>query len=217
MLTFLLKNFTLNRLLTIVSIASIGFGMFKGCQEEKERIARLNAEDELLAKISEVTTYKDELGRTVTKTIEYSKTIKQLEQSNDSIEIRLANSLKALDIKESQINSMMTIDVESSSKGLLEQVSQLEWSGDSINSKQDSIPVLKWDDGFTEVVIKGDSIRKTCKHELDVFDAKRKVDRNFFLWRWIGWKKVVDRDMVQIVSTNPDDKIKARTVRIKKR
>lgn len=194
----------------VIAILASLFGMYSMNLANKREAERDNARDELAVKTTEVTTYINANGQLVTKTIEYEKTFEELKNSTDSIEKLLYAAYKASDLKKKQIDKLMRIESQSSGGGLYSRIDTI-YVSDSI----EYIPTIKYfNDGYLDLVVYEDSIKYNYEDNLTVISAKRRVDRKFFLWKLVGWKKVIDKEMVEIISENPKTINKVRVVKV---
>lgn len=212
----------LNKYLTIISlliaVLTSGYGFFMKVRADVLRDERNNAYDELEVKTTEVIKYQNKLGQEVTKTIEYTKKLSQLEQSKDSVELRLYETISASMLKEKQLEKAFAITYEASNKMKYDSIVRIE--NYVLKSSPVKIEPIKYnkiryfDDGYLQATCYPDSLEYTYRENIDVITAKRLIERKFFLWKWIGWKKMVDRDLVEIVSDNPNSSINGRMIRI---
>lgn len=195
----------------IIAILSGVWGIYSSRQATKYKIARDNAQDELTVKTSEVIKYENELGQTVTKTIEYERYISDLEFSNDSLERDLYRTIKASKIREKNLVEAYTVSVSNKSMVEYDSVSYLtNASSEGSIQPVDTIPcneVRYYNDGFTKVISYPDSMLIEDHEKLTILKGSREVDRKFVVWRWIGWKKTIDRNMVEVISSDPKSNI----------
>jgi hypothetical protein len=204
-----IKNWITLISIVIAILASI-FGMYSMHLANKREIERDNSRDELAVKTTEVTTYINANGQLVTKTIEYEKTVEELKNSTDSIEKLLYAAYKASDLKKKQIDRLLSIQSHSSGGGVYTRIDTIRVS-DSI----EYIPIIKhFNDGFLDLVVYEDSINYNYTENFIILSATRLEERDFFLWKWIGWKKKIDKNLIQVSSSNPNSTFKTRTIKI---
>jgi len=169
--------------------------------------------DEITVKTTETIKYQNKLGQEVTKVIEYVQTIDQLECSKDSLEQVVYKTIKASKLKERQLNDAYVIELKSTNSKVFDSVRYVYDTMNYVKSKE-AVEVKFFNDGFLEANIYDNRIDYNYNEQIVLLDAKRALDRKFFLWRWIGWKKIVDRDVVEIVSNNPNSKLNGRKIKI---
>lgn len=219
---------TIKSYLTIISLViavlSSGYGIFMKIRADILKEERNNAYDELEVKTTEVTKYKNELGQEVTRTIEYSKKLSELKDSKDSIEQRLYQTISASNLKEKQLQKALAIELTSTNSKGYDSVALMEINDivvESASFKMEELEPIRYgeiryfDDGFLKAVSYPDSLSYTYSENINIITAKRMIDRKFFLWKWIGWQKMIDRDLVEIVSDNPNSSINGRMIKIK--
>ena len=78
----------------------------------------------------------------------------------------------------------------------------------------DSALVKHFYDGYLDATVYEDSLSYTYDDSIVLIKAERMEDRKFFLWKWVGWKKKINRDMVEIVAANPNSKINGRMIKL---
>ena len=193
-------------ILIIISSGSLLFYKHKAKQYKHERD---NVKDELVVKTKENKTYKNKLGQIVTKTINYEKTIKELSLSNDSIELKMAKVIQASDLKVKQIKKATSIIINSHTS-ILRDTLYVPISDTIYNVIFPLHYKNKWEDALAYK----DSLVSTTYRNIIVLDARRRVPRKFWLWRKLGFKKIINKGMVEVVSDNPTDSIKLRTINI---
>ena len=207
----------------LIAVLTSGYSFFMKVHSDMLKDERNNAYDELEVKTQETIKYKNKINQEVTRVIEYKKTLEQLRNSNDSIEKRLYETISASNLKDKQLKKAIQIEIEASNKSTYDSVVMMEKTS-TVNAAYKMQPVdiapIKYneiryfDDGFLNAVSYPDSLVYTYKEDISVVTAKRLIERKFFLWRWFGWKKMVDRDLLEIVSSNPKSTLNGRMVKI---
>lgn len=210
---------------TIIALLSGAYGLFMKVRADHLENERDNALAELTVKTTEVIQYENDLGQMVTKTYEYEKYIGDLEFSNDSIERKLFQTIKASELKERQLKSAMQVQIEASNSGSYDSVVSVALESKQIDfteemTKMESIKyseIRYFNDGFLNAISYPDTLTYTYNEEITILSAARLVKRDFFLWRWVGWKKKIDMDLIEIVSNNPNSKLNGRIIKIRKK
>ncbi len=144
-------------------------------------------------------------GELVIVVNEYEKDMEALKTSKDSIEQKLYHEIEKLELKEKEVNSLKYIYNQASNviAGIIIQDTIYK---DSIVRIKTSID---FNDGFLHAVLSNDTMLKyQYSEELYMLNVKRKVNRKFFVWRWIGWKKILDKNKFEVRSSNPNAEIK---------
>lgn len=176
-------------------------------KEAKEVQAQLR--DEISVKTTETIKYKNKLGQEVTKQIEYVTTIQQLECSQDSLEQVVYKTIKASDLKLRQLKKAYVLSMNANNSGKYDSVRYVH---DTII---DTVYKVKYfNDGFLNAVIYPDSLTYSYNEQIVLLEAKQRVKRKFFLWKWIGWERIIDRNMMEISSNNPHSKLNGRMIKI---
>jgi len=147
-------------------------------------------------------TYKNELGQNVTVVNEYVAQISDLEHSMDSLEQEVFKAVHSSKLKPKEIKEVIVIKTETVNIGRLD------------TFYIDSIPTLIFDDGYLHAEITKDSFRYQYTESITILRAARKVPRTFFLWKWLGFKKKIDRDLIEIVTANSHTKVKSKFVKL---
>ena len=202
--------------LTIISLLLvITTGVRSVIVEGKLQLKNDNLSDEILVKTTQVVKYKNKLGQEVTKTIEYKKTVTQLVNSNDSLEHQLGVTIQASNMKEKQLKSALVANYNAQGSGgysvLIPKTIDMGEGGsdvtkNSLNPNENlynHLFPLYYTDGYLKAMIYQDSLSYTYHDDFTVLSGYRMIDRNFILWKTIGWKKMIDRDMVEVTTTNP--------------
>jgi hypothetical protein len=152
--------------------------------------------------------YKNANGQMATQILEYQKNISDLGKSYsdmvdqvDSVEMKIKKVIEASKLRERQIEEALYIAMNSKGSGVV------------YTDPETSIKII--DDGFLNCTINDTNYTYSYQEEIFILDASVMRDRKFFLWRWIGWKKLTDKGMVEIVTTNPNNKIKSRKVKLR--
>lgn len=199
--------------LTSITLGGYGFIMKK--QNDKLNVENRNLQDYNTILTTENVTYKNAAGQTVTKTIQYQRDVSDLRHSKDSMEIQIYRVIEASRLKEKQLRDAYAINITAVGGGALGEEFMVEVDNpDSSLLIPDSIPVRPFDDGFLSVLIYPDSLTYTYEENLTLLKAERWDDRKFFLWRWINWKKKTNRDLVEVVSSNPNATQKVRFIKL---
>lgn len=189
----------------IIAILASCFGGYMSWHSSKLKEQRDNANDELRVKTTLVTKYKNDLGQEVTKTIEYKKTVDELRISNDSTEKELYKVIAASKSREKDIEEAYVINVSTKGGGGFIHTTAV----DSM-VKVSTIPckeVRLFDDGFMKIIVTPDSLTYENMEAITLLKSPRRIERKFVVWRWFGWKKTIDRNMVEVVSNNPHSSI----------
>lgn len=187
--------------------------------EGKLQLKNDNLEDEILVKTTQVIRYKNDLGQEVTKTIEYRKTVKQLINSKDSMEYKLGVTIKASKMKEKQLKTALIASYRTEGGGNYTEEekddSNMIYPSNSAPQNQISTYFPKhFNDGYLRADIYKDSLSYIYSDDITVLSGSRMVDRKFILWKTIGWQKMIDRDMVEVTSSNPNAYSLIRKVRL---
>lgn len=199
----------------VLALSAGGYGFYSKVRADRLQNERDNAVDELTVKTEEVITYQNKLDKTVTKTIEYKKSLDLLKISKDSIEKQLYKTAKASNLKSKQITSLTKIIAHGNNTGKFDSVIV---NIDSIFNT--GIPIQEtitkyYNDGFLDVVCTDTSFSYSVNLELDIIDASQLVERTFFLWKWIGWKKLSGKGLVEVTSNIPNSKMLIRKIKTK--
>jgi hypothetical protein len=169
-----------------------------------------NTQTELEVKTGENIITSNKLNQDVTTTYVYEKTIDGLKHSTDSIERSMYKQIKASNLKIKQLNDIISIYSTASGGGVFDS---------TVIIIHDTITIGKtikyFDDGYLSLEVYEDSISYKYNSNYTIIGASHMTERNFFLWRWIGWLKEIDKDLVEIVSSNPNEKFLIRKVKIK--
>lgn len=199
----------------IIAILASGYGLFSKVRADRMQAQRDNAIDELHVKTTEVVTYQNELGQTVTKTLEYARYLDDLRFSNDSLERKIYTTIEASQLKQRQLKEAYAVNMKTTGGGFFAQIMQVPVivPGDT-TSVIDSMQVKYFSDGYLNAIVYADSLTYTYDDTIILIKAARMEDRKFFLWKWIGWKKKIDRDMVEIVANNHNSKINGRMIKL---
>ncbi len=210
-------------LLTIVSIITGVFALVEKAAKLKAINRADNAEIELSVKTTEVITYQNKLGQTVTKTLQYERVISDLEFSNDSLERNLyrtvrASALKTKQIKEAYVVSLKAIGGGTYDSVVVQTVSEVQSDANPYGELYVvPVPTIKYfNDNYADIVIYEDSIKYTYDDDIVLIKAKRKVPRRMQPFKWAGWEwtKTIDKDMVEITSNNPRAKYNGRMIKL---
>lgn len=210
----------LNKLKTYLTLASLLFallsgiyGIYKDALADREKLRADNLQDELVVKTTENISYEDELGRTHTITIEYEKTIEQMKNSIDSVEIALYNSYKSSKLKDKQINSMTAIIATGY------QTSNYTSIDTVYNDTVYLGTIKKYEDDFINIVCTEDSITYIPTVKIDVFKSFRLIPRKIQPFKWLNSKweltKLSDKEQVEIITNIPNSKVLVRQLKIK--
>ena len=197
---------------TLIAVLSGGYGFFMKVKNDRLANERNNLEDRLTVMTTENITYENELGQTVTKTLVYERYIEDLEHSNDSLERSIYKTIAASNLKAKNIKEATVVTISSNGGGVFDSVTTepVVMSSGSI----DSVMVKHFNDGYLDATIYEDSLSYTYNDSITLLKAPRMVDRKFFLWRLVGWKKKTDRDMVEVVSANPNSELNGRVIQL---
>jgi len=215
------KQERMNRLKTYITIASLIvallsglYGFYSSVRADIQKRRADNLQDELTVKTTEVMTYQNAAGQTVTRTIEYEKTIKQLKNSKDTIEQELYKAYKASNLKDKQIKALTKIIVDGQGGGSYADIDTL-WITDTIYKGT----IKKYRDNFIEIYCYEDSLDYKTHLELDVLEAGRLVPRKFQPFRWLNHKwelqKLTDKGLVEITTNIPNSKVFVRKIKAK--
>lgn len=183
----------------------LGFAWQKHNAAVKAINQRDNALAEMQTKTGQLETYQNERGQTVTKILQYEKYIGDLEFSKDSLEAEIYKTVKVSKTKKKLIREATVIYIKSESSGPL---------------KVDTTILISeefgrvFNDGFLNALIFSDSLFYEYDEKIVLIKAQRVVERKFIIWRWIGWKKKINRDLVEITSNNPNSKLNGRFIKL---
>ena len=195
-----------------IAVLAGGYGFISKVRADRAEAEANNYRAELLVKTTEVVTYQNKLGQTVTKTYEYERDIADLEHSKDSLEQSLYRTIKASKVKANKVTEATIVSIESKGGGTFDSVrtEPVVMSTGSV----DSVVVKHFNDGYLDATIYEDSLSYTYNDSITLLKSPMMVDRKFFLWRLIGWQKKTDRDMVEIVSANPNSELNGRVIQL---
>jgi len=211
-----IKSFVTMASLVLALLAGF-FGLFSKIHADKMQNERDAALDELKVKTTESYTYRNELGQTVTQTIEYQKKISDLRNSNDKLEKKIYNQIKASQLKKKQLKSVVLVASESSGGGVFDSV-QTILQQDKETAALDSVyhynTIKFFNDGFLDLKVYEDSLLYSYRDSITIATAAQRVARKFFLWRWLGLKKLIDKDIVEVTFDNPVTINKIRYIKI---
>ena len=209
-LLLLLKRNWLKIVIVLLIISSLGYGYTMRKKAIKAEAERESLRAEMLTKTGQVETYKNEIGQTVTKLLEYEKHISELEFSNDSLEVEVYKTASAAQVKKKDIREAMVVYMKSANSGKVEK--------DTIFVYNDSLSVdtiyKTFNDGFLNASFNDSVLKYTYDEKIVLLKSIRKVKRNFFLWRWVGWKKKINKNLVEISSDNPNSKLNGRVIKL---
>jgi hypothetical protein len=206
-----IKNYILLFLL-IITLISGGFGFYFYKHSKNMERQRDNANDRMDVLLNDVTTYKNKNGELVMKTLEYERYVGDLENSNDSLERTIYKTIQASNIREKNLKEAYAILLSSHNGGLVHRDTTV--IHDTINNTVITNSTLTYDDNFLKLTIINDSLDYTYNELITLLKASRRVDRKFIIWRWINWKKTIDRNMVEIKSNNPNSSFDGRIIKI---
>jgi len=216
----IIKHIDLKQIKIILSMLLIISTIYLAIRNQKLKEQKEKAEAEISIKTTEIIQYKDEIGRTITKTLEYSKTIEQLKFSKDSIEKRIYTELKRSDIKNKQITSLMYGYLESKNtiKGIYkDSLLLLKNKKDTIFLERKLSKIIKFDYPFINATVILDSVPKMTyskKEEIyGVTTSERPVSK-FFIFRFLGIKLGKKQSYIQVKSTDPNTNITIRKIDI---
>ena len=211
MLSLLTKILSKNGLIVAALItALLGFGvaMAKNKQMKKAIEERESLRAEMLTKTGQVETYKNKIGQTVTKLLEYEKHISELEFSNDSLEIKVYKTANASKVKKKDIREAFVVYMQAANSG------PVRIDTVFIDSLRIDTIYKTFNDGFLNASFNDSILKYTYDEKLVLLKSIRKVKRNFFLWRWVGWKKKINKNLVEISSDNPNSKLNGRVIKL---
>lgn len=206
----LLRKNVFKIVLIVLMLLSLGFAwtMYKKALEAINQ--RDSARAEMQTKTGQIETYENERGQSVTRLLQYEKYIGDLEFSIDSMEVELHKTIKSSRTKEKRIREATVVYVKAKNSGPI--------LADS--SRADSVGVINeeigrvFNDGFLNALIFSDSLFYQYDEQIVLIKAQREVDRKFFLWRWLKWKKKINRDLIEISSSNPSSKLNGRFIKL---
>lgn len=170
-----------------------------------------NLQDELEVKTDSNKTYINKIGQLTTTTIEYTKSIEGLKYSKNDIEKKLYSKIKASDLKIKQLTGAISVINNTIGGGKYNYVDTVY-----VSDTTEYIWGSKYfNDGYLNLLVYEDSITYIYQDSLYILSAKRQIDRKFILWKWIGWKKTIDKEMIEVISANPKTKNKIVKLKIK--
>lgn len=209
---------------TVIAILAGGYGFFMKIRNDVLEMERDNARDELTVKTTETIRYKNELGQEVIKVLEYEVVINDLECSQDSLEREIYRTIQASKLKERQLTEAISVNIESKNKGVYDSVRYIfDTTIMALDGAREQLAELEskstkevryFNDGFLALISYPDSLNYTYTENITLLKAHRLVDRKFFFWKWIGWKKMIDRDFIEIKSNNPNSQLDGRIIKL---
>lgn len=209
LLNLVRKNvFKVVLIVLIILLAGFAWQMRKKALDAENR--RDGAIAEMQTKTGQIKVYENERGHWVTQLLQYEKYIGDLEHSFDSLEVELHRTIKASQTKEKRIREATVIYMRAENSGPI--------LTDSLTLDSSVVVVEEigrvYNDGFLNALIFSDSLFYQYDERIVLIKAQREVDRKFFLWRWFKWKKKINRDLIEISSSNPNSKINGRFIKL---
>ena len=199
MKTKIILFLTIIMILLIIFVASL---VKKTVSLSREKA---NLEIELDVKSQEQTRVVNSNGELLFSVNEYQKDIESLKKSKDSIEQKLYQEIEKLELKEKQVNKLIYIYKQASNTIVGDVIRDTIYLDSIIRISNH----ISFDDGFLKAQLSNDTVLKyQYSEELFLFDLKRKVQRKFVVWRWLGWKKIIDKNKYEVRSSNPNAEIK---------
>ena len=194
--------------MVVLIISLIGTSYYYHNQSEISKTEIRSLGRELSTKTNDVKRYKDKDSINVVAIQKYTSTIDKLKVSNDSIEKKLYKKSKASDLEVKQLQEALYAQVHTESSG--DTSTMVIYKTDTINS----IDSLKINDGFLELIATTTDYHYTYDIEIYGIKAVELVDRNFFLWRWLKWKKLSYDEFIELSTNNPDSKINGMLIKL---
>ena len=203
------RNLKLNIVLISLIVIAILIVILRSTIHSLDKVKQLNdnLQVELKVKTSVVETYKNKEKQTVFTIVAYTKALNDLNNTNDSIEKLLYKTHKASKLKDKQIKHLLFISGTTTNDGVFDTVYRI---------KRDTIyqTIKYYDDGYLSLTVNDDSVHYKYTDSLIVSSGATLVKRKFFLWRWLGFKKCTNMDMIEVVPSNPKTKLKLRYIKL---
>tara|TARA_R110000851_G_scaffold160786_1_gene304103 strand:- start:45516 stop:46148 length:633 start_codon:yes stop_codon:yes gene_type:complete len=202
-----IKNYAILALLVVILILAL-FGFGQRSRARKAEDERDDRDVELEVKTQRAVTYQNELDQKVLAINGYTKYVEDLEFSNDSLEVKVYETIAASNLQKRQLKSAISLASTTVGVGMLHTDTIYI---DSIEVRE----VKTFSDGFLFLTVESnDSINYQYTDSLVIIQGKRLVDRKFVVWRWIKWQKMIDKDLIEVVSANPNTTIHGRFFKI---
>ncbi len=198
-------------ILIIIALLTITTAYIAFQKIQKLEKDNANLKIEMTVKTDSIHVFVNSENEEITTVEEYEKNFKELKNSKDSIERKLHKETAKLNLKEKEINSLKYAYIVASNTIQGESKTDTIYKDTLIFIKH----FLSFDDGYLSAILADSTLEYQYTEELFMLDLKRTVDRQFPPWRWIGWKKIIDKNKFDVRSSNPKAKIKVlRTIKI---
>lgn len=190
----------------ILALTLFSWSQYK--EAKKYKLKMHDAFAEMQVKTGQAEQYRNDLDQKVLVINGYEKHFKELQFSKDSLEVALYKAIEASRLKPKEVREAIVVYVDAEGSGAI----QLDTV--FIDSSRIDTIYKTFEDGFLTASFSDDSLFYSYDEEIILLKAKREVERNFFLWRWIGWKKKINRDLIEISSNNPNSKLDGRLIKL---
>ena len=197
--------------LVAIFLMILGYGIHLYKQNKKLEKEILNIENELEVKTNMSNVYINSLGQYSTQIKSYNKSLKELKHSKDSIEKVIYKQLKASNVKLKKAKEALFIATTTTGTANIDTVYKVEVKTDTFI---EYMTIAHYSDEWLEAIVYPDSLWYSIDDSLVAAKYPIMIDRNFFLWKWINWKKESDNLFIEITSLNPSSKVKGYLIKI---